>query len=268
MFDFVIPDFVLKFAFVAAVLYASHIFEKFSLRFLHRFLEKKAQAEELDQNVISFMRMIIRVLLWLLVALFILQNLGFQITTLLGGLGVAGLATAFAFQKILEDVFSFFLIYFDKPFRVGDYIVVGPDSGTVTNIGVRMTRLNAANGQELLISNRELTNSRLQNFKRMEKRRVIANFTLTYSAKVAQLGKVNKMVADICSKIKQIELDRVHLKSLAESGVTFEFVYFVKSNSYLDYMNAQQQLNLDLLSALEKHKLSLAYPTQTIEIKK
>lgn len=268
MFGIVIPEFVLKILFVVAVLYATYVFERFALRLFNRFLEKKAEAEELDRTVAAFVKVVVRVLLWIIVTLFVLQNLGFQITALLGGLGVAGLAAAFAFQKILEDVFSFFLIYFDKPFRVGDYIVVGNDMGTVKNIGMRMTRLDTPNGQELLISNRELTNARLQNFKRMQRRRALLSFTITYGTSLSKVEQVKTLVAEIFTDLKQAELDRIHLKELADSGITFEAAYYVASREFKVFMDVQEQVNLALLKTLAKQKIDLAYPTQTIELKK
>jgi small-conductance mechanosensitive channel len=265
-----LQNFLLKTLFVGLTLYGTWLFDKYAMKFINLWTKKKAEHEAIDQTVVSFAKIIFKVLLWLLVALFVLQNLGLQITALLGGLGIAGLAIAFAFQKILEDVFSFFLIYFDKPFRVGDYIMVGADAGTVKSIGMRMTSLTTPGGQELLISNRELTNSRIQNFKKMKKRRVIFNFGLSYDTSVAKLETSKLIVRETFASLaaEKVQLDRVHLKELAASALVFEVAYDVLSREYVEFMDLQEKINLNLLKAFAKEKISLAYPTQTIKLQK
>ncbi len=265
-----LPSIVSKVAIVLGSFYFTWIFERLAMRAFNSWVKKQPESEQLDPTITSFIKIIFKIILWIIVTLFVLQNLGLQITALLGGLGVAGLAVAFAFQRILEDIFSFFLIYFDKPFKVGDYIMVGPDAGTVKNIGVRMTKLTTPGGQELLISNRELTNARLQNFKKMKERRVVFSFGVTYETKVEQLEKTKKIIASIFAELNEdlVRLDRSHLKELADSALVFEVVYFIKSKEYLEYMNIQEQINLALLKALAKEKISLAYPTQTINLVK
>jgi small-conductance mechanosensitive channel len=259
-----------KILMVAASFYATWLLQRFAIKAFNAWIRRQDEAEQMDQMVASFIKIIFKVILWIIVTLFVLQNLGLQITALLGGLGVAGLAVAFAFQRVLEDVFSFFLIYFDKPFKVGDYIMVGADAGTVKNIGVRTTKLTTPAGQELLISNRELTNSRLQNFKKMKKRRAALTFGVTYDTSVEKLATAKKLVVEIFSKLDQdlVELDRVHLKELADSALLFEVVYHVLNKEYADYMNVQEQVNLALLAGLKKHKIELAFPTQTIHLHK
>lgn len=259
-----------KVVIVLASFYATWLLQRFAIRAFNAWVKKQGDGEQIDQTIASFIKIIFKVVLWIVATLFVLQNLGLQITALLGGLGVAGLAVAFAFQRILEDVFSFFLIYFDKPFKVGDYIMVGPDAGTVKNIGVRTTKLTTPAGQELLISNRELTNARLQNFKKMKKRRVVFTFGVTYDTPVAKLETAKQLVTDIFAQLDQnlVEFDRVHLKELADSALLFEVAYHVLTKEYADYMNVQEQINLALLADLKKHKIELAFPTQTVHLQK
>lgn len=261
---------VLKVLFVGLAFYGTFLLDKYTGKLFNLWLKKKAEKEAIDQTVASFVKIIFKVLLWILATLFILQNLGLEITALLGGLGIAGLAAAFAFQKILEDIFSFFLIYFDKPFKVGDYIMIGNDAGTVKNIGMRMTSLITPGGQELLISNRELTNSRIQNFKKMKKRRVVFNFGLSYDTSVNKLEKIKLIVAEtfVALANEKVQLDRVHLKELSASALLFEVAYDVLSREYIEFMDLQEKINLSLLKAFAKEKISLAYPTQTIKLQK
>lgn len=270
MWDANLQNFLLKALFVVLALYVTWLFDKHATRFINLWTKKKAEHEQIDQTIVSFAKIIFKVLLWLLVALFILQNLGLQITALLGGLGIAGLAIAFAFQKILEDIFSFFLIYFDKPFKVGDYIMVGTDAGTVKNIGMRMTSLTTPGGQELLISNRELTNSRIQNFKKMKKRRVVFSFALSYENSMTKLETAKLIVRETFAVLasEKAQLDRVHLKELADSALLFEVAYDVLSREYTEFMDLQEKINFSLLKAFAKEKISLAYPTQTIKLQK
>lgn len=244
--------------------YATWLFQRLVIKSFNSWIKKQPETEQIDQTIASFIKIIFKIVLWILVVLFVLQNLGLQITALLGGLGVAGLAVAFAFQRILEDVFSFFLIYFDKPFKVGDYISVGPDSGTVKNIGVRTTKLTMPGGQELLISNRELTNARLQNFKQMKKRHVVFNFSLTYETSPTQLEKVKQIVITSFKNLNSeiVALDRVHFKSLGETGLIFEVAYDVLSKDYVDYMDLQEKINLTLLKNFVKEKISFVFPSQ------
>lgn len=259
-----------KVLFVGLTLYGTFLLDKYLIKFFNLWIKKRAEHEAIDQTIASFVKIIFKVLLWLLATLFILQNLGLEITALLGGLGIAGLAVAFAFQKILEDIFSFFLIYFDKPFKVGDYIMVGADAGTVKNIGMRMTSLITPGGQELLISNRELTNSRIQNFKKMKKRRVVFSFGLNYDTSLKKLEAVKSIVRETFASLasEKVQLDRVHLKQLADSALVFEVAYDVLSREYMDFMDLQEKINLNLLKAFAKEKISFAYPTQTIQLQK
>lgn len=260
MWNETIQEIVSKLVIVVASIYATLLFERFAMKIFSAWLKKQGQEEEIDQTVVSFVQIIFKVVLWVLVILFILQNMGLHISALLGGLGVAGLAVAFAFQKILEDVFSFFLIYFDKPFRVGDYIMVGADSGTVKAIGVRTTKLTTSEGQELLISNRELTNARLQNFKKMKQRRVVFTLKLTHETNTAQLKKTKVIITEIFEKMdeKMVKFNRVHLKEISETALVFEIVYTLLSKEYDDYMDVQERINLTLLEALHREKIQLA----------
>ncbi len=222
---------------------------------------KRSSAARLLANVIKGT-------IWLIAILIVLQNMGVNVTSLIAGLGVGGIAIAFALQNILSDIFASFSIYFDKPFEEGDYIVVGNDSGVVKRIGIKSTRIKTLKGQELIISNRELTETRINNYKRMEKRRVSFTIGIVYGTPLKKIKKVNKIIEDIFKSEKDATLDRVHFKEFGDFSLNFEIVYYVNSSDYVVYMNTQQSINLKIYEAFEKEKIEFAYPTQSIYIEK
>ncbi len=205
-----------------------------------------------------------RIILWTLGALFVLSNLGIEVTSLIAGLGIGGIAVAFALQGVLADLFASFSIYFDKPFRIGDFVIIGTDSGTVEKIGIKSTRIRTLQGQELVISNAELTTARVENFKRMKERRIVANFGITYETDLALVSQVPDIVRTIFNEIQHARLDRVHFTTLGDSALMFEVVYLVDSADYVAYLDAQQQFNLSLMQTFATAGIAFAYPTQTI----
>jgi len=221
-----------------------------------------------SKGVTRLFENIIKIFLWTIALLLILQNLGYKIDTLITGLGIAGVAIAFAMQKILEDIFSAFSIYFDKPFEVGDFVVIGNDMGTVKDIGLKSTRIQSLAGPELIISNREMTSARIINYKKMEKRRVEFSFGVKYDTPLEKLEKIPKIVTEIISKIELAELERVHFRKIGDFSFVFEVAYFLKDPSYIKYMDSQQQINYDLVREFRKEGIELAYPTQTIMLEK
>lgn len=221
-----------------------------------------------DNTIVRFLGTFLKGTLWLLAVLLLLSNMGYNITSLIAGLGVAGIAIGLALQNILEDLFSSISIYFDKPFKVGDFIVVGDYLGVVKRIGIKTTRLESLWGEELVISNRELTSTRVKNYKKMERRRIHYTFGVTYDTPVKKLEKINRMVRDIVDKVELADLDRVHFKEHADSSLKFEMAYYVNSKEYADYMDVQQKINLELNKRFEKEGIEFAFPTRTIYMEK
>ncbi|MEA3430618.1 MAG: mechanosensitive ion channel family protein [Nanoarchaeota archaeon] len=232
-------------------------------------IEKREKEEEnADTSVIKLLANVVRALVWLGAVLLLLQNFGFNITTLIAGIGVGGIAIAFALQKVLEDIFASISIYFDKPFKPGDFIVIGDDSGSVEHIGIKSTRIKTLQGEELVVSNRELTGTRIRNFKKMEDRRVVFSLGLTYDTKATALKKVPGIITKIFDKVKLGTLDRCHFKSFGDFALNFEIVYHVGSTDYDDFMNVQQDLNLLIKQEFDKAKIDMAFPTQTVIVQK
>ncbi len=242
------------------------------IHFLQKFvaytLTKTLAKNEENETAINGIRIIASIILWAIGLLLILQNLGFEITTLVASLGIGGIAIAFAFQQILADLFSSFAIYFDKPFKIGDYVVLGADSGTIKKIGLKTTRIQTLQGEELVVSNAELTSTRIKNFKRMKKRRVAFNIGVTYGTTSVKLKKIPKLIKKAISKQKLAEFNRCHFKSFGDFSLNFEIIYYVKNREYLDYMNTHHEINLEIKSEFEKAKIKIAFPTQTVYLEK
>ncbi len=237
-----------------------------------RFLEKDEDGDgEVDPNSATashLVTLIARIALWAFGIIFVLSNLGIEVTSLIAGLGIGGIAVAFALQGVLSDLFASFSIYADKPFRIGDYIVLGADSGTVEKIGVKTTRLRTLQGEELVVSNAELTTARVQNFKKMQERRSSVQFGITYETPHEKVKEINGVVARIFEAIDGARLDRVHFTTFADSALLFDVVFYVESPEYAVFLDKQEQFNFELMDKFAEMGIDFAYPTQTLYLKK
>lgn len=231
-------------------------------------IKKKEEEKDADTQAIEVLTKITKAVLWIIAFILILSNLGYDITTLVAGLGIGGLAIAFALQNILGDIFASFSIYFDKPFKIGDYIVVGDHKGTVKKIGIKSTRLQTLQGQELVISNKELTEHRLENYKKMKKRRITFSVGVTYDTPTTKLKKIPGMIKKIIDKIQLAEYNRAHFTEFADSSLNFEIVYYIKSKEYIKFRDTQQEINLAIKQQFDKNKIEIAFPTRTIYMHK
>jgi small-conductance mechanosensitive channel len=225
---------------------------------------KKREAEEADTTVIDLMRKIIKMVVIIAAFLFILVSLGYDITGALAGIGVSGIIIGFALQNVLSDIFASFSLYFDKPFKKGDFIVVGEDLGVVQKIGIKSTRIKHLHGEEVTISNRELTSVRVHNYKKMERRRVVFNIGVTYDTPSRKLKKAVEIVKGVIKGIKDTELERVHFKSYGDFSLNIEVAYYVLTAAYGKYMDIQQEINFAIKEKFEKEGIEFAYPTQTV----
>jgi small-conductance mechanosensitive channel len=228
--------------------------------------EKKGKGS--GDSMINVLKFLAKLIIWIIAFLILLKQLGINITPVLAGAGIAGLAIGLALQGILGDLFAAFTIYFDKPLEEGDFIIVGKDMGVVKNIGIKTTRIQALGGQELVISNSELTSSRINNYKKMNKRRIVFNFGVEYNSTPAQLKKVKKVVEDIINKTEGADLDRVHFFKFGDSSLDFEVVYYVGTSDYNKYMDIQEDLNLQIKEKVEKLGVGFAFPSRTVYMAK
>jgi len=231
-------------------------------------ISRKEKEEGFDPAIINLSKRLLKGVLWIFAIIIIIQNLGYNVSTLVAGLGIGGLAIAFALQNILADIFSSFSIYFDKPFQAGDFIVIGNDNGIVKKIGIKSTRITTLQGEELVISNKELTSTRIHNFKKMEKRRIVFNLGITYETPIEKVKKIPELIKDIFDNINKADIDRVHFKSFGDHSLNFEVVYFLNSSDYNEYMDIQENINLSIKEVFEREKIDFAYPTQTVLIQK
>lgn len=246
-----------------ATMAASNLIEYLLFKF------SKKEGKKREKNTTYFaLTLLVKIILWSTGLLMILSNLGLNISAFVASLGIGGIAVALAAQNILGDIFSSFSIYFDKPFEVGDYVVIGDQSGTVKKIGLKTTRIEALQGEEIVVSNNELTSTRIQNFKKMKKRRIAFGFGVTYDTPTKKLKNIPIMLKAIFKKTKLVDLDRAHFKEFGDFSLNFEVVYFIKSGTYGDYMDAQQKINLAIMEGFEKEKIEMAFPTQTIYVQK
>lgn len=231
---------------------------------LYRAARRKGPATREQNSAYFALSLLARIFLWSTGFLLILSNLGVNISALVASLGIGGIAVALAVQNILGDMISSFSIYMDKPFEVGDFIVVGPHMGTVKRIGLKSTRIQALAGEEIVISNNELITARVQNYKRLQKRRVQFELAIKYETATVTLAKIPKMIEKIIKGIELIEFDRTHLVRFAHTGMMYEVVYNLNSADYNQYMDIQQKINFEILKAFEKEKIKMAFPGQNL----
>ncbi|NLY91261.1 MAG: mechanosensitive ion channel family protein [Firmicutes bacterium] len=243
---------------------------RYLLALLSRGLEYYLIHHEMDANKKYVFRIILKILqllVWTLALIILLDNLGVQISALVAGLGIGGIAVALAAQVLLSDLFSYFTIYFDRPFEVGDYIVIDSFSGTVENIGLKTTRIRSLTGEELIFSNTDLTSSRLRNYKRMSRRRISFTIGVSYQTEAAQVKEIPQILANIIKSIPDTELNRAHFSSFGEYSLRFDVVYYVLSRDYIKYMDIQEQINLKIIDEFSKRGIKFAYPTQTLYLR-
>lgn len=259
---------------VSGILYTVFVWQGIEVAkcFIHYVVTQYIEKDEDGDGVVDpgaataaeMLTMIASIGLWVMGGLFVLSNLGIEVTSLIAGLGIGGIAVAFALQGILGDLFASFSLYLDKPFRIGDFVIVGADSGTVEKIGIKTTRIRTLQGEELVVSNAELTTARVQNFKKMEERRISSQFGITYETPQDKVKQVNGIVERIFEDISGARLDRVHFTTFADSALIFDFVYYISSPDYPDFLAAQQQFNFTLMERFAELGIEFAYPTQTI----
>ena len=207
-----------------------------------------------------------RLVLWTLVLLLVLDNMGVNVTALATSLGVGGIAVALAVQNILGDLFASLSIVIDKPFVIGDSIAVDSLSGTVEHIGLKTTRIRSSTGEQLIVANSDMLKARLRNYKRMQERCITFSFTVPFSTAADQLEKIPQLVREVIEGREAVRFDRAHFKDLGGNAYLFEVVYWVRQPDYRTYMDAQQAINLALVRAFAKEGVQLSYPSQTLTI--
>ncbi len=220
------------------------------------------------KTAISYLSTLLKIALWVIGIILILSNLGVDVTSLIAGLGIAGIAIALAIQNILSDLFSSLAIYFDKPFEIGDFIIVGENQGTVEKIGIKTTRIRALDGEEIIISNQELTSARIQNFKTVKERRSLFKIGVVYGTSQTKLKLIPKLLKQAVETTKLTIFDRAHFVEFADSSLNFEISFYVETEEYKKFLDVQQQVLFKINNLFAREKIEMAFPTQTIYLAK
>lgn len=208
---------------------------------------------------------LLRILVWVMMVLAILSNMGINITALVASLGVGGIAIALAIQTVLSDVFASLAIGLDRPFEHGDFVVFGDIAGSIEHIGLKTTRLRSLSGEQIVCSNTILLQQTIHNYKRMQQRRIVFKFGISYATSSKQVREISTLVKDIIQGIEMTRFDRAHFLAFDDSKLTFEVVYFVLDADYNKYMDIQQEINLQLMAALEERNVRFAFPIRQVE---
>jgi small-conductance mechanosensitive channel len=230
---------------------------------IRAYSEKQERDSSRDRAMAGFVTLI-QVVAWSLGAVFLLDNLGFKISTVIAGLGIGGIAVALGAQAILGDLFSYFTITFDRPFEIGDFIIVGDHMGVVQHMGIKSTRISSLGGEQIVVSNKDLTDSRVRNYKRMARRRVLFRIGVTYQTPLARLKEIPEIIEGVVREIEDAVFDRAHFFSYGDFSLVYEVVYYVLGNDYTKYMDIQQRINFRIHEELAAREIEFAYPTQTL----
>lgn len=226
------------------------------------------QREPEGATALGLLAFAARVVAWSLVLLAALDQLNFDITALVAGLGIGGVAVALAVQNVLGDLFASLAIVLDKPFVVGDFIVVDTLRGTIERVGIKTTRIRSLDGELLVFSNADLLRSRIRNFQRMLERRILFSVGVTYQTAADKLPKIPRWLREAVETQPRTRFDRAHFKEYGDSALVFEIVYYVLDRDYNIYMDVQQAVNLAIFERFAREGVEFAYPTRTVFLKR
>jgi small-conductance mechanosensitive channel len=233
---------------------------------------ESAVVAEQEKKSVRGILVFVKIVLWVLAFILVMDNLGVKVTTFVAGLGIGGIAIALAAQAILGDLFSYFVIFFDRPFQVGHFIKIGAFMGEVEAIGIKTTRIRSLTGETIIMSNKYLTDNQVQNFRLMTRRRLTALFEVEYGTPNPVLREIPAVVRGVVESAPAkaasgpVTFDRCHFKEFADSGLRFELVYFVEVPEMATAMDVQQEVNLGIKEALDVRKIGFAFPTRTLHL--
>jgi small-conductance mechanosensitive channel len=225
---------------------------------------RRLATDAASATMISMLGFLAKLVLWTIVVLVALDNVGVNVTALVAGLGIGGIAVALAAQNILGDLFASLSIVLDRPFVLGDSIAIDSFQGNVEHIGLKTTRLRSVSGEQLVFANSDLLKSRIRNYKRMTERRVQFNLSLSHRTPHEKLALVPAMLREIIEAQSEVRFDRAHFKALGDTSLVFEAVYTIPSPDYLQFMDIQQAINLAILERFQQQGIELAHPAPTV----
>jgi small-conductance mechanosensitive channel len=229
---------------------------------------RASEEDGANRTTMNALTLLVRIVLWTTILLLILDNLGVDVTALVTGLGIGGVAIALAVQNVLSDLFASLSIVLDKPFVNGDFIVVGELAGSVEHVGIKTTRIRSLSGEQLVFSNNDLLTSRIRNFGRMNQRRVVFSLGVTYQTPADKLEQIPGLIREVVEAQEHVRFDRSHFAEYADSSLNFETVYYVESSDYTQHMDILQSVNLAIFRRFESEGIEFAYPTQTLFVEK
>ena len=253
---------------IAEILLATFIITRIINVLVAWYTEKavKQGKRNISENILIIFKKFLHGIVYLIALLFILHSFHIDLSGVVVGVGVGGIAIAFALQNILSDVFSAFSIYFDRPFEIGDFIMVGNHAGTVKKIGLKSTRLELLQGEELILSNREATTTSIRNFKKMEKRRVEFTLCVAPNTDVEKLRRIPDIVRSIIEHNKKdTEYNMVHFTDFSNIGLNYQVVYYIKTGDYTKYLDIQQEINLAIMEAFRQQGIELGFQSRPLK---
>lgn len=231
-----------------------------------RYLREKRESDAASATTVMVLGFLARLVVWAIMLLMILDNLGVNITALVASLGIVGIAAALAVQNILADLFASLSITLDKPFVIGDFIVMDDILGTIEHIGLKTTRIRSLSGEQIVVANADLLKSRIRNFKKMYERRVVFTFGVVYQTPFERLERISAIVRALVEQQPETRFDRAHFKEYGESALVFEVVYFVLNPDFNVHMDVQQAINLAIFRRFQEEGIEFAYPTRTLHV--
>lgn len=266
--ELILPEVAHRWIRVAVLLLVTYrivkILEDIAAILVRRLVVGDDHADLARADTIRNINLLNNAVIWVGAGLFLLGSFGINVATIVAGLGITGVAVALAAQAILSDLFSAVSIYMDKPFGVGDFIMIDAFQGTVEHIGIKTTRVRSLSGEMLIFPNSMLTSSKVRNFKQMKTRRIVFDFGVPLRTEVDKIKKVVELAKEIVNKTGQVRLERAHFKGIDADSLDFEVVYHVLDSDYNVYMDANQTIHLGLVAALRKEGIDLAYPTHVM----
>ncbi len=263
-----VKGYILSFMLLALTLQGAIMASYFIQAYLKNFFEKKAKQDQTLASARAIFNFISQLIVWSLALYLGLMCFDIEATPLITGLGIGGLAVALALQNILGDLFASLSIVIDKPFVVGDFVILDTYMGSIEHIGIKTTRIRSLSGEQIICSNGDLLAARIRNYKRMLERRVAFPVGVTYQTSADQLKMIPEIIKTAVENNDNARFDRSHFKEFGDFSLNFETVYYVLSNDYAMYMDIQQNINLEIYQKFAEHGIEFSYPTQTLFLEK
>jgi len=251
---------------VAAVLQVSALAQEIAVSLLQRKASRAGDGGSDISSAVSVLKWLIIGAIWVITIIVLLDTAGVQVTALIAGLGVGGIAIGLAAQGIFSDLFASLSILFDKPFKKGDFVTFGTISGTVEEIGLRTTRIRSLSGEQISVSNTDLISERVHNFQRLMRRRQVMRIGVLYQTPADVIEAIPGWVREDLEPIENVTVDRVHFTGFGDSSLNFEIVFWAEAAEYVVLMDKTQAVGLAIMRRFEKEGVDFAYPTRTLFI--